>query len=589
LRTTLSIVATVLLLQGCATAPPPDASAGVHALTEQFFEERLPLNPLQATEYGDFRFNDRFTLDLRGEDRAARRALYERYVAAFEAVDPSTLNEQSRLTREVVLQNTQYELEALRFPGHLLPVHQFGSMPAYFAELGSGAGIHPFRTVKDYDDFLRRMDGFVIWTDAAIANMREGVSTGIVQPRIVIEKALPQFEEIARQPVDESIFFTPIRNMPASFSEADRTRLTGAYRAAISGKITPTYARLAKFLRDEYLPVTRESVSLAALPSGEAWYRSLVRRHTTTTLSPEEIHVIGLREVARIQGEMNAVMRRVRFEGDLRQFFEAVRQDPTLKFSSREEIVETYRQIKNRVDPQLPRLFDVFPQADYQVRPVEPFQEASAAGGSYQPATPDGSRPGVFWVNTYNAAQRMKTGAEALSLHEGNPGHHFQITIQREQTRLPRMQRFDWNTAYVEGWGLYAESLGPELGLFTDPYQDFGRLSSELWRSIRLVLDTGLHAKGWTRQQAIDYALANSGTTPFGAESEVNRFIAIPGQALAYKIGELEIQALKAKAQQELGPRFDVREFHREILIDGSLPLETLRAKMERWIDRKRS
>jgi uncharacterized protein (DUF885 family) len=388
----------VLLAAGCASAPHPP-SRQVREIAEEFYEQRLRADPFNATEVGDERYNDRFTINLRESDRAARRALYEKYRAEFEGIDPSSLDEQSRLTREIFLAQAELELAALQQPDHLLPVHQFGSLPAYFAELGSGAGVHPFRTVKDYDDFLSRIGQFPMWAESAIANMREGISKGIVQPRILIEKTIPQFDKLAPGEPQASIFYTPVRDMPQAFSEADRERLSAAYTKAIRDTVSPTYRRLATFLRDEYLPAARATTSISALPGGEPWYRYLVRRYTTTDLTPEQIHEIGLREVARIHGEMQAIREQVAFQGDLKQFFDFVRNDPRFKYASREDVVSTFRGIKRKVDPELPKLFDILPKADYQVRAVEPFQEATSAS-YYQPATPDGTRPGVFWVNS---------------------------------------------------------------------------------------------------------------------------------------------------------------------------------------------
>jgi uncharacterized protein (DUF885 family) len=380
------------------------------------------------------------------------------------------------------------------------------------------------------------------------------------------------------------VYWGPIRNLPEGFGAADRERLTAAYRAAIEGKVVPTYRRLHDFMRDEYLPRTRTSVGLDALPDGAAWYAQRVRDITTTDLTPAQIHDIGLAEVARIRNEMKGVMQRVGFEGDLDAFFRFLNTDPRFVWPSREALVAGYVDIKNRVDPQLPKLFEVLPKADYEVRAVEPFREKSAAGGSYQAASEDGTRPGIFYANTYDLSARPKWAMEALSLHEGNPGHHFQISIAREQKELPRFRRFGGYTAYSEGWALYAESLGPDLGMYEDPYQYFGRLEGELFRAIRLVVDTGLHSKGWTRQQVLDYIQANSATSEARRVAETERYMAIPGQALAYKLGQLKISELRARAEQALGERFDLRKFHTAVLGDGPLPLDVLEAKIDRWI-----
>jgi uncharacterized protein (DUF885 family) len=373
--------------------------------------------------------------------------------------------------------------------------------------------------------------------------------------------------------------------MPTGFAAADRERLTADYRAAITGKVIPSYRKLLGYMRDEYLPKCRTTVGLDALPDGAAWYAYNVRTITTTDYTPAQIHAIGLAEVERIHGEMREVMRKVGFKGDLKAFSEYMQKDARFFFDDREKLIAGYVDIKRRVAPALPKLFERIPAADYEVRAVEAFREKSAAGGSYQAASEDGSRPGVFYANAYDLKARPMWAMEALSLHEANPGHHFQISLQREQKDLPKFRRFSSYTAYSEGWGLYAESLGRELGLYEDPYQYFGMLEAELWRSIRLVVDTGLHSKGWTREQVLEYMDAMSSTAEARAVSEAERYIAIPGQALAYKIGQLKIRELRSRAEAELDGGFDVRSFHTAVLGDGPLPLDVLEAKLKRWID----
>jgi len=405
---------------------------------------------------------------------------------------------------------------------------------------------------------------------------------------VLAERVLPQLaSQVVARPED-SLFWGPVTNMPASFPEADRARLTAAYRLMIETKVFPTYRRLHDFVRDEYLPKCRESVGLGALPGGKAWYEYNVRDVTTTGRTPAEIHALGLREVERVHGEMRKVMEQVGFKGDLPAFFAFLRSDPRFYYDSADALIQGYADIKRQVIPRLPTLFDVLPKADYEVRAVEPFREKSAAGGQYQAASEDGSRPGIFYANTYDLKSRPKWAMEALSLHEGNPGHHFQISVQREQQGLPKFRRFGGYTAFSEGWGLYSESLGRALGMYQDPYQYFGMLEGELWRSIRLVVDTGLHSMGWTRQQVLDYMAANSASGEAQRVAEAERYMAIPGQALAYKIGQLEIQGLRDKAERELGSRFDVRKFHTAVLIHGALPLSELRAEIDRWIAEER-
>lgn len=567
-----------------ATEASAAESRKLNTLFEAYFEETLRLNPVLATSIGDPRYNDRFEVSISPEWRARAEKLDRDYLERVKAIDPKLLSGQDLLSYEIFRVGRELDLEGYRYPSHLIPLNQFYSTPNFFAQLGSGGGLQPFETVKDYDDFLKRLDGFVAWTDQAIVNMREGIAKGYTLPRVLGERVLPQLQAHVVAKPEDSLYFGPVRDMPADFSAADRERLTAAYRAAIETKVVPSYRRLHDFMRDEYLPKSRTSVGLDALPDGKAWYEYNVRDVTTTDYTPAQIHEIGLSEVARIRGEMKGVMEKVGFKGTLDEFFVFLNTDPQFVHPSREALVQGYVDIKNRVNPELPRLFETLPKADYEVRAVEPFREKSAAGGSYQAASEDGSRPGIFYANAYDLKARPKWAMEALSLHEGNPGHHFQITLQREQKDLPKFRRFGGYTAYSEGWGLYAESLGSELGLYVDPYQYFGMLEGELFRAIRLVVDTGLHSKGWTREQVLDYIEENSATSEARRVSETERYIAIPGQALAYKIGQLKILELRSRAQRELGDRFDLRKFHTVILADGPLPLDVLEAKVDRWI-----
>jgi uncharacterized protein (DUF885 family) len=568
-----------------ATESPAAAEARkLHEHFEAYFEESLVLNPVAATSIGDYRYNDRFEVNISPAWRAKSEQLERTYLERVRAVDATQLQGQDLLSQQIFISGRELEIESYRFPSHLIPLNQFYSTPNSFVQLGSGNGLHPFKSVKDYDDFLKRVDGFVAWTDQAIVNMREGMAKGYTLPRVLAERVLPQLQAQLVAKPEDSLFWGPIRNLPAEFPAADRERLTAAYRSAIETKLVPSYRRLHDFMREEYLPKCRTTVGLDALPDGKAWYAYNVREITTTDYTPEQIHETGLREVERIHGEIHGVMEKVGFKGSLHEFFQHLNTDPQFFWPSREALVAGYVDIKNRVDPQLPKLFETLPKADYEVRAVEPFREKSAAGGSYQAATEDGSRPGIFYANTYDLKARPKWAMEALSLHEGNPGHHLQITLQREQKDLPRFRRFGGYTAYSEGWGLYAESLGPELGIYTDPYQYFGRLEGELFRAIRLVVDTGLHSKGWTRDKVLDYIVANSATSEARRVAETERYIAIPGQALAYKIGQLKLSELRARAEKALGPRFDVRKFHTAILADGALPLDVLEAKVDRWI-----
>ena len=575
-----------------ATAPVDRASVEttkLHALFDDYFEELLRQDPVFATSIGDNRYNDRYVVSIAPAEIAKSQQLERDALARVGRIDRSVLSPGDQLSYDVFKSGREREIEGFRFPSELLPFNQFYSTPNRFAQLGSGDGLQPFKTVQDYDAFLQRIDGLVQWTDQAIVNMREGMRRSYTLPKILAERTLPQLEAHIVAHAEDSLYWGPIKRLPATFSDADRARLTEAYRQAIETRVVPSYRKLHDFVRDEYVPHARLTDGMEALPDGKAWYEYNVRSITTTDYTPAQIHQIGLDEVKRIHGEMSAVMQRVGFKGTLKEFFKYANSDPKFFYDNRDALIAGYVDIKNRVNPQLPKLFETLPKADYEVRAVEPFREKSAAGGQYQAASEDGSRPGIFYANAYDLRARPKWAMEALSLHEANPGHHFQISIQQEQKGLPKFRRFDGYTAYVEGWGLYAESLGPELGMYQDPYQYFGRLEAELWRAIRLVVDTGLHSQGWTREQVLAYMDENSSAAEARRVSEAERYMAIPGQALAYKIGQLKISELRAKAMNELGPRFDVRKFHTAVLEDGALPLDVLEAKIERWIAAQRA
>lgn len=582
----------ILLLAACeqrpateaVTQPPEQAAAELNTLVEEYFDKLLELNPLYATAIGDYRYNDRLANTLSPEYLAQSEALDREYLERVLAIDAEALTGQDRLTYDTFRWSREMDVAGYRFPAHLQPINQFYSITNTFVQLGSGANVHPFKTVKDYDDFLARVDDFLVIVDQAIENMRQGGEQGIVQPTVLMEKVLPQLESQIVDDVESSMFYTPVKNMPEGFSTADRERLAAAWRESIETKIVPAYRRLHNFIGDDYLGATRQSVGISELPDGEAWYAYLVRQRTTTDLTPAEIHQIGLDEVARIHGEMRGVMNEVGFEGDLQDFFEYLNTDQRFYFDTPEELIQGYRDMTDQVTARTRKLFDVAPKTGFEVRAVEPYREKSASGGSYQRGTPDGTRPGVFYANTYDIKARPKWAMESLFLHEAIPGHYFQIEIQQELEGVPRFRRFGGYTAFTEGWGLYAESLGKELGMYTDPYQYFGALNAELWRAIRLVVDTGLHSKGWSRQDVLDYMYANSAVKEARAVSEAERYMAIPGQALAYKIGQLKIRELRTRAEEKLGDRFDVVAFHRLVLSQGSMPLTLLEQRVDNWI-----
>jgi uncharacterized protein (DUF885 family) len=562
-----------------------DAAEALHSLFDEHFEHVLELSPISATSIGDDRYDDKYANSIGSEHRDASRALDEEFLQRILTINRDELSQQDKLSYDIFKLKREVSLAGKQFPSYLAPMNQFRSATSSFVNLGSGTGLHPFKTVKNYDDFLGRVDGFVVYADQAVDNMKKGIRQGVTQPKILMAKYVPQLESQLVDSAEESGFYSPILNMPENFSEADKERLTDAYKDAITNKILPTFERLNNFMGDEYLSAARESVGLFDLPDGEAWYAHNVRAITTTDYTPDEIHEIGLGEVDRIHGEMRGLMEAIGFEGSLNEFFEYVYSDPQFFFDEPEQLIQAYRDMSAHVESIAPEFFKLFPNTPFEVRRVEPFREQSSSKGSYQSGSPDGSRPGIFYANAYNVGVRPKWDMMSLFLHEAIPGHHFQISLARESEDLPNFRRFGGSTAYTEGWGLYSEYLGREMGLYKDPMNLFGSLNAELWRSIRLVVDTGIHAKGWTRQQVLDFMYANSAVSETRAVSEAERFMAIPGQALAYKIGQLKILEIRRSAEERLGDAFDIREFHAQLLKDGSMPLSMLEAKMNSWVE----
>jgi uncharacterized protein (DUF885 family) len=553
-------------------------------ITERYYEQYLEINPLAATAQGDHRFDDRFGDYVSTAWMADWLAIEQEGLQALAAIDRAKLAGDDLVTYEAFRYGRGIAVEGFRYPAELLPVHQFGGLHVQFPVLASGRGVHPFRTTADYDNFLARMDGFVGWVDQSIASMRLGAEKGFVQPRVVVERMIDQLEALAVDDPKQSVFWRPVAAFPAGVRVSERPRLAKAYEQKLRESVLPAYQRLLAFLRDEYLAQARDTVGWSELPNGAEWYAYLVRLHTTTGLTPDEVHELGLAEVARLRERMDRIRQQLGHGGDLRSFFDALRADPAQQFATAEELLAGYRAIEARVAAAMPLLFARTPKASFQIRAFEDFRAASEGTGSYVSAPAHGRRPGVLYVNTHDLSSRPKYAMEALYLHEAVPGHHYQVSLAQEAEDLPRFRRFSADTAYVEGWASYAETLGRDLGLYTDSYSEFGALASEMSRAVRLAVDTGLHARGWTRAQAMDYFRANTALGEAEIAAEVDRSIAWPGQALGYKVGELKIQELRRRAEAALGPRFDVRAFHAEVVESGSLPLAVLEAKIDRWI-----
>jgi uncharacterized protein (DUF885 family) len=591
-RHALSLLATSLALSSTFVLPAwaaPTESQRFHQWLDAQWELVLQRQPILATSLGDPRYNDRLIDTTTAAYRAQARRELQGQLKALAGFDKGKLAPKDRVSYSMLKLDLEQNLAGERFPDWMQPISQIGGMPNFLAQMGTGQSIQPFKTTKDYDDWLKRLAKSPPIFDGTIANMRAGLKAGVTQPRAVMDKVLPQLTALAVTDPEKSLFWGPIKNFPDAVPAADRERITARLRELLSTRVLPAYGRLLAFVRDEYTPKARASTAWSALPDGKAWYAHRVRQSTTVALTPDEIHDIGLKEVARILGEMEGVRKQVGFQGDLKAFFKHLQDDPKYYYTKPEDLLAGYRELQKKINGLTPKLFDIQPKADYEVREVEAFRAESAAGASYQSPSTDGSRPGVFYVNTFNLKAQPIFGMETLSLHEASPGHHFQVSIAQEDQNLPKFRRYgSFYVAYVEGWALYAESLGKELGLFTDPYQWYGRLSDEQLRAMRLGVDTGLHHKGWTREQAIQYMLDNSSMAESDVVSEVERYIVWPGQALGYKIGQLEITRLRAEAEQALGAKFDVKGFHRVVLTAGQVPLPVLGELVTEWVKSRR-
>ncbi|GAA4350005.1 DUF885 family protein [Kangiella taiwanensis] len=556
---------------------------------KEYWEESLKMNPISATFMGDDRYNDQLGDFGSEKGRAEALAFSKKYLKKIKQIDESKLDGQDLLSYQIFKNERQAEIEGNEYPDYMQPIQQFYNPFNFIAMLGSGQSAQPFKTVKDYENWLSRLNQAYDSVDVVINNMKTGIENDVVQPKALMVKVLPQLKAHMVDDVEQSLFYKPIENMPESFSPDEKQRLTKEYVNTIKTMVVPMYTRMHDFIKDEYIPAARDTAGMVALPNGKEWYAFKVKQTTSTDLTPDQIHQIGLDEVARIHSEMQGVMDEVGFEGSLQEFFEFTKNDPQFIFETKEDMLQAYEDLRETLDKTAPDLFKVIPEAEFEIRPVEAFREQSSSSASYQRAAPDGSRPGIFYVNTYDLSARPTWTVESLYLHEAVPGHHFQISTQQELKDIPAFRRFGGTTAFIEGWGLYSESLGKEMGVYTDPYQYYGALSAELWRAIRLVVDTGLHAKGWTREEVLEYMEKNSATAEARRVSEAERFMAIPSQALAYKIGQLKIRELRTLAENELGDDFDVREFHYQVLKDGALPLNILERKIKRWIESQKS
>ena len=572
------------------TADGQTSTAGpnkdLNALFAACWDKTLRLFPLDATVYGDNRFNDQLPNDQTRAYRDTLRAFYAGNLARLAKFDREKLDANDKVSYDIFQYEMQHGLAGLKLNTWMLPANQFRGLPITLGQFGSGQSIQPFKTVKDYDNWLGRVHGFTAWTDSAIANFRAGIRAGVVLPRTLVVKMIPQLsaQDIVVTDPTKSLYYGPITRLPKDFAAADKSRLTELYKKAILTELVPAYRRLGAFMQTEYLPKARATSGIDAVPGGKDIYAFDVEYLTTTDKTPTEIYQTGLAEVARIRAEMEKIKAEVGFKGDLPAFFEYLNNDPKFRpYKKPEEVLAAFERIHQRMLPQLKTMFGKVPETPFEIRRTEKFREASASAEYYQ-GSPDGARPGVFYVPIPDASKFATTsGMESLFLHEAIPGHHYQISLTQENKTLPDFRRFGGQNAYVEGWALYSESLGREMGLYQDPYQRMGALGDEMHRAVRLVVDTGLHARQMTREQAIAYMLANEPLTEAGTVAEIERYMAFPGQALGYKIGALKIRELRSRYEKQLGSRFRLSDFHDELLKDGSMPLAVLEKKMNAW------
>lgn len=554
-------------------------------LTKNYFNEKNNLNPLDATNNGFNEYNDKFVFEMTDQYRKKQAAFFDKYENKLKQINLEKLSEEEKISFGIIKWETAVGKDLLKESSNLMPLHQFWGTHLTMTQFASGSAAQPFKTEKDYRNFLKRIDSYTIWLDSAIVYMKKGIHEKMVLPKALTLKVIPQFEEQITAKAEDNLFYSTIKTLPKSFSEEVKSSLKNDYATVINQKLMPKYKQMASFLKSEYLPASRTTSGIGSLPNGSSLYATYVKQWTTTNMSPLEIHELGLNEVSRLKLEMEKVKNQVGFKGTIIQFFDVVRNKKELMpFKKPEEVIANFQSISKKIKPNVDKLFALQPKTKFEIRRTEAFREKTSSA-EYNQGLADGSRPGIFYVPIPDVAKYNYYGDEDLFLHEAIPGHHFQISLQQENTSLPDFRRFNWFGAYGEGWALYTESLGKELGLYTDPYQYFGMLGNEMHRAVRLVVDTGMHAKGWSREQAIQYSLENEAESRESITAEIERYMAIPGQALSYKIGQLKIIELKKRAQEKLKNKFNIKVFHQKILESGVMPLELLENKINNWIN----
>ncbi len=581
--------AVIFGLGACKKSDSPLAKVtpvDIDSIAANYYEQYLKLYPLEATAQGDLRYNDLLPIDIDKDFIAGEIAFYNSVHDQMKKLDYDKLSDEDKIVYDVLDYTLKDKVERYAYHPEYIPFTQFGGLPLDFPLLGSGEGSQPFKTTEDYDNWLKRTEKFPEWMDAAVENFREGMATNYVLPQKLVLKMIPQMRalEITNPEVESNIFYGPVKNFPKSFTAEEREKYTVLYKDMIEKKIIPAYKKMGDFLESEYLPKARKSDGINALPKGKDVYSYYVKSWTTSSKTPEEINKIGQEQVAGLRAEMEKVKQQVGFSGTLEQFLTHVKSDPkAMPYKTSKEVLDAFNSVLAKISPKLKTMFNNTPKTAFEIRQTEKFREATASA-EYKQGTPDGKRPGIFYMPLPDPAKfNVTSGMESLFLHEAIPGHHYQVSLQQENTDIPKFMRFGWFGAYGEGWALYTESLGPELGLYQDPYQKMGALSDSMLRAVRLVIDTGLHTGTMTREEAIKYFLSNIAYDEAAATAEVERYMAMPGQALSYKIGELKIRELRAKYEKDLGKKFNLASFHDEVLNQGCLPLAVLERKMQLW------
>jgi uncharacterized protein (DUF885 family) len=555
-------------------------------MLDNYYEESLALSPIDATANGDNRYNDKMYVDFTDSFLKKTAVFYKNYLNKLTKFDRSLLNENDQISYDVLKRDLELNLEGMKYHDNYLPLNQIFSSHLFFAQLGSGSVIQPFETVKDYENWLKRMPVVAAYMDSCVVYFKKGIAADIVLPKSLVVKIIPQLQSFVTSDVTKSIFYEPIKKMPATFSELDKKRLTELYSKIIMEQVVPAYKRVGDFLQQEYLPKSRTTSGISSLAYGKEYYNYCIRTQTTTNKTPDEIYNIGLNEVKRIRAEMEKTKNQVGFKGKLSDFFEYMKTDKKfMPYKEAKEVLNAFQDIHKKMTPYLKNMFAFEPKTPFEIRQTEAFR-AESASAEYNQGSADGKRPGIFYIPIVDATKfNITSGMESLFLHEAIPGHHYQISLQQENEKLPKFRRFGGNNAYAEGWALYCESLGKELGLYKDPYQYMGALSDEIHRAIRLVVDVAIHTKGMTREQAIAYMMENEPISEEGATAEIERYMAAPGQALGYKIGAIKIREIRNYCEEQLGKKFSLSDFHNAVLKNGNLPLDVLENNMKTWVN----